>query len=218
MLSKPPSRHPHIDPSRRGMALTLLTRVRNPSKAVRALYLEPTSAPHATLSGSAAESLCEPMGIELVDPSYFFTKERWRQHREGLGLPDIENHSPFNDNYLPKGTIGAVCLDKNGCIAVVTSTGGKTNKLVGRIGECPSLVYTMSNGGVGDTPTFGCGFWAEEWCPSRWWHRFWPSARKRARGVGVSGTGDGDVSIRRTSDHADRSGSISSGWRQLRPL
>lgn len=39
-------------------------------------------------------------------------------------------------------------LDSYGTIAVATSTGGMTNKLPGRIG---------------DTPTLGAGFWAEEW-------------------------------------------------------
>ena len=50
--------------------------------------------------------------------------------------------------YLPQGTVGAVVLDRSGTIAVATSTGGLTNKLPGRIG---------------DTPTLGAGFWAEEW-------------------------------------------------------
>lgn len=50
--------------------------------------------------------------------------------------------------YLPQGTVGAVVLDRFGSIAVATSTGGLTNKLPGRIG---------------DTPSLGAGFWAEEW-------------------------------------------------------
>jgi beta-aspartyl-peptidase (threonine type) len=89
---------------------------------------------------------------------------------------------------MPKGTVGAVALDSDGCIAVVTSTGGKTNKLVGRIG---------------DTPSMGSGFWAEEWTTtgkkgriSRCIGRIFGSWKDKVetRGVGVSGTGDGDVS------------------------
>ena len=78
---------------------------------------------------------------------------------------------------IPKGTVGAVALDVRGCIAVCTSTGGRTNKLPGRIG---------------DTPHYGAGFWAEEWpVERRWWApRWWQS---KVRAVGVSGTGDGDV-------------------------
>lgn len=143
MVTRPPSSHPEIPESRRGMALMLITHLRNPSKAARALYLNPKLAPHAALSGATAESIAEGLGEELVDSSYYFTEERWRQHRRGLGLPDKPASSTDNPDlvddseldYLPKGTVGAVCLDRRGCIAAVTSTGGKTNKLVGRIGE-----------------------------------------------------------------------------------
>jgi L-asparaginase len=51
-------------------------------------------------------------------------------------------------DYLPQGTVGCVVLDREGTLCVATSTGGITNKLPGR---------------VGDTPTLGAGFWAEEW-------------------------------------------------------
>lgn len=72
---------------------------------------------------------------------------------------------------LPRGTVGAVALDKEGNLAVATSTGGKTNKLPGRIG---------------DTPTPGAGFWAESWAAKDqvasargkaivrgWWFSLW---------------------------------------------
>lgn len=149
MLSKPPASHPQIPASRRGMALTLLRHVRNPSKAARALYLSPSTVPHATLSDSTAEALAESLGEELVDSSYFFTEKRWKEHRRGLGLPvgpmppnehdssdqsGSESFPEVNLDQMPTGTVGAVGLDARGCIAAVTSTGGKTNKLVGRIG------------------------------------------------------------------------------------
>ncbi|KAJ3525586.1 hypothetical protein NM688_g8381 [Phlebia brevispora] len=88
MLSKPPQSHPEIPVSRRGFGLTLLTHTRNPSKLARALYLAPTAAPHTMLSGSAAEDIGKELGVEMVDESYFFTANRWREHRRGLGLPE----------------------------------------------------------------------------------------------------------------------------------
>lgn len=190
MLSKPPSTHPDIPSSRRGIGLTLLTRTRNPSSLARGLYLSPSVVPHTMLSGQAAEDLGhEHLGIELVDPSYFFTESRWREHRRGLGLPEEPlppghkpSHLPFkNLDQLPTGTVGAVALDVRGCIAAVTSTGGKTNKLVGR---------------VGDTPQMGLGFWAEEWKVEGWVRKAWGKCRGKStkRAVGISGTGDGDVS------------------------
>jgi L-asparaginase len=97
----------------------------------------------------------------MVDPEYYWTKERWDQHKKGLerekrhdlssiGKDTSHHGDPTWDpnEYVPQGTVGAVVLDSAGTIAVATSTGGLTNKLSGRIG---------------DTPTLGAGFWAEEW-------------------------------------------------------
>ena len=143
------------------------------------------------LSGHEAESVGEGLGIERVDPSYFFTERRWKEHRRGLGLPDEPyppGQSPSPDepweslDQMPTGTVGAVALDCRGCIASVTSTGGKTNKMVGRIG---------------DTPQMGSGFWAEEWEEDRLVGGVSDElhGRRQTRAIGVSGTGDGDVSL-----------------------
>jgi len=190
MLSKPPC-PPAIPTSRRGIGLTLLTRTRNPSHLARRLYLSPSLVPHAYLSGANADHLAETLGEDVVDPSYFFTENRWREHRRGLGLPEEPlppGHAPESDNtpdldQMPAGTVGAVALDIRGCIAVLTSTGGRTNKLVGRIG---------------DTPLMGAGFWAEEWQVKGWLRETWDRlvGRSRKTAVGVSGTGDGDYFIR----------------------
>lgn len=105
---------------------------------------------HSQLHRFSAEKLAEEWGLEMVEPSYFFVQKRWDEHisglrkeREGRGQAswDIEE-------FIPQGTCGAVALDAYGVTAVATSTGGMTNKLTGRIG---------------DTPTLGAGFWAEEW-------------------------------------------------------
>lgn len=197
MVSKPPVTHSHLPTARRGFSAALLTRTKNPSKLVGALYTRPDLAPHAFLSGATAEVDLghEKLGTELVDPSYYFTDARWKEHRRGLGLPEESPPELSTDtlaaddplDLMPKGTVGAVALDSHGCISVVTSTGGRTNKLVGRIG---------------DTPSMGSGFWAEEWTFKK--RSYLPRALRRilrlplaighVQGVGVSGTGDGDVS------------------------
>ncbi|KAF8513116.1 asparaginase [Hysterangium stoloniferum] len=184
MLSKPPASHPNIPATRRGMSLTLLTRAKNPSQLVRALYLHPELVPHAALSGAPAEDIGAQLGETLVDPSYFYTENRWKEHRRGLGLPEdpVPYPRPKDEidvalDSVPTGTVGAVALDVRGCIAALTSTGGKTNKLVGR---------------VGDTPTMGAGFWAEEWKTRGIFGRLF----RKKKAVGVSGTGDGDYFIR----------------------
>ncbi|KAF9529290.1 L-asparaginase [Crepidotus variabilis] len=200
MVSKPPASHPAIPDTRRGLGLTLLTQTKNPSHLARALYLNPTSVPHTFISGETAEFLGQALGEELVDPSYFYTEHRWREHRRGLGLPEeplpqtldatpLKSSDTPLDSY-PTGTVGAVALDVHGCISSVTSTGGTTNKLVGRIG---------------DTPLMGGGYWAEEWNvpPSksvlkRLWRRC-VGSKDTSRAVGVSGTGTGDYFIRQAT-------------------
>lgn len=37
----------------------------------------------------------------------------------------------------PHDTVGAVCVDAQGCVAAATSTGGITMKLPGRVGDSP---------------------------------------------------------------------------------
>lgn len=110
----------------------------------------PSAQGHSQLYGDAVEKLAGQYGVELVEPGYFFTQQRWDEHvralereKSGHGLG-----SWSADEYLPQGTCGAVALDENGVVCVATSTGGITNKLTGRIG---------------DTPSLGAGFWAEEW-------------------------------------------------------
>jgi beta-aspartyl-peptidase (threonine type) len=190
MLSKPPASHPQIPASRRGFALTLLANTRNPSQLARALYLAPDCAPHTMLSGSTAEDVGKGLGIEPIDPSYYFTERRWREHRRGLGLPE----EPYPDGRAPSdtsfdnideprtGTVGAVALDVRGCIASVTSTGGLNNKMVGRIG---------------DTPQIGAGFWAEEWKEAGWFRKLLNRVTRHSatKSIGISGTGNGDVRV-----------------------
>ncbi|KAK4244327.1 nucleophile aminohydrolase [Corynascus novoguineensis] len=112
----------------------------------------PSAQGHTHVHGAAAEQLAEQYGLALVDEGYFWTKRRWEEHlrglerekREGGGLTATWSKT----EYVPQGTVGAVAVDEEGVVCVATSTGGLTNKLTGRIG---------------DTPTVGAGFWAEEW-------------------------------------------------------
>ncbi|KAH7238673.1 nucleophile aminohydrolase [Fusarium tricinctum] len=110
----------------------------------------PSAQGHTQIYGKTAEQLAEQYQLELVDASYFYTQHRWDEHiralekeKKGQGLATWSA-----TEYLPQGTCGAVALDQDGVICAATSTGGLTNKLTGR---------------VGDTPTIGAGFWAEEW-------------------------------------------------------
>ncbi|KAJ5923254.1 hypothetical protein N7454_008499 [Penicillium verhagenii] len=96
---------------------------------------------HSQLHGPQVEALAREWGLESRPDEWFWTKRRWDEHQRGLK----GEAEPLS---LSQGTVGCVCLDQWGNLAVATSTGGLTNKLPGRIG---------------DTPTLGAGFWAESW-------------------------------------------------------
>lgn len=110
----------------------------------------PSAQGHTLIHGDTAEALAKKYGLEMVDPSYYFTQKRWDEHVRGLERErqgkGVANWSV--DEFIPQGTCGAVALDEHGVVCAATSTGGLTNKLTGRIG---------------DTPVVGAGFWAEEW-------------------------------------------------------
>ncbi|KAF2641020.1 N-terminal nucleophile aminohydrolase [Massarina eburnea CBS 473.64] len=143
---------------KRGVGCTMLQHVKNPVKLARELLLKGEtdggdgSQDHCQYSGGFVEGLAEKWGLEMVEPDYFFTQQRWDEHRRGLDEEKRTESGEMSDwertNYIPLGTCGAVVLDGFGTVCAATSTGGLTNKVPGR---------------VGDTPTIGAGFWAEEW-------------------------------------------------------
>lgn len=148
---------------KRGVGVMGLQHVKNPIKLAREILLRGeddleggnqgnTSGAqgHCQLYKTSAEKLAEEWGLEMVSEKYFFVQSRWDEHIRGLEKEAKgEGMASWDQaDYIPQGTCGAVALDEDGVVAVATSTGGLTNKLSGRIG---------------DTPTLGAGFWAEEW-------------------------------------------------------
>ncbi|KAL4753898.1 hypothetical protein BDW72DRAFT_201131 [Aspergillus terricola var. indicus] len=105
---------------------------------------------HSQLAGPYVEELARDWGLEFKPDEWFWTQKRWEEHRRGLNKSQSQDESEpvLGYGYPSQGTVGCVCLDQWGDLAVATSTGGVTNKLPGR---------------VGDTPTLGAGFWAETW-------------------------------------------------------
>lgn len=103
-------------------AVTLITRVKNPVSLAR-LVMEKT--PHVLLGGEGAEKFAETMNIEMVTNDYFDTDDRRKQLNKA--------------QEKIKGTVGCVALDLHGNLAAATSTGGRTNKMPGRIGDSPLI-------------------------------------------------------------------------------
>lgn len=104
-------------------SVAFVTNIKNPIAAARAV-MEKTE--HVMLVGKGAEEFAMTIGLEIVDPSYFFTQERWDSW-ERLREEDTTE--------LNLGTVGAVARDRYGNLAAATSTGGMNNKKFGRIGD-----------------------------------------------------------------------------------
>lgn len=126
-------------------AVAGVTTIRNPISAARAVM---EKSEHVMMIGGGAELFAKEVGLQIVDPSYFYTKERWDglqeaikedstkavlDHNQKTGLLGTKNHD------YKFGTVGCVALDRQGNLAAGTSTGGMTNKKYGRVGDAPII-------------------------------------------------------------------------------
>lgn len=113
-----------------------VTIVKNPIRAARAVM---EHSEHVLLTGAGAEQFAREQGLEIVEPEYFFTRDRWESLQRARAAEDQSAGSlPANpDNKY--GTVGCVALDRNGNIAAGTSTGGMTNKRYNRFGDVPVI-------------------------------------------------------------------------------
>ena len=119
----------------RAGAIAGVHRVKNPVLLARAVM---EKSPHVFLTGDGAEVFAQTVGVELVDPSYFRTDERWNQLQDALKAEAAGQQSSLG-RAIHYGTVGAVALDKAGHLAAATSTGGMTNKRWGRVGDSPII-------------------------------------------------------------------------------
>jgi len=103
-------------------AVAGVTTIKNPISLAR-LVMEKT--PHVLFAGEGADNLGMQLGVEIVDPSYFFVYESYQE------LMLMKKKA--------KGTVGCVAIDKFGNIAAGTSTGGRTGKMPGRVGDSPLI-------------------------------------------------------------------------------
>jgi len=125
-------------------AVAGLTNIKNPINAAIAIM---EHSPYVFLIGKGAEEFAVTNGIDTVSQSYFYSKDRYLEHIEGLS----KEKSKF-------GTVGAVAIDHNGNIAAGTSTGGMNNKRFGRVGDVPVIgAGTYAENGIGGLSATGHG-------------------------------------------------------------
>ena len=123
-------------------AIAGVCRIRRPVHAARAVLEDGA---HVLLAGAGAEVFARERGLDMVEPSFFSTEARrqqlYRVRDTGRVVVDHEGAAmtPPLDEDRKFGTVGAVALDMHGHLAAATSTGGMTNKRVGRIGDTPLI-------------------------------------------------------------------------------
>ncbi|HEY6627232.1 MAG TPA: isoaspartyl peptidase/L-asparaginase [Ignavibacteriaceae bacterium] len=103
-------------------AVAGVTIIKNPISFAR-LIMEKTQ--HVLFAGSGADELGKKLGVDIVDPSYFFVHDRFNELKRMT--------------HNVKGTVGCVAIDQFGNISAGTSTGGRTGKMPGRVGDSPLI-------------------------------------------------------------------------------
>jgi L-asparaginase / beta-aspartyl-peptidase len=115
----------------RAGAVAAVRHVKNPIDLARLVM---DKSPYVLLVGDGAEEFALEQGVVLVSADYFRTEQRIEELHEAQ-----REHAAAAGSALPKGTVGAVAVDRAGNLAAATSTGGLTNKHVGRVGDTPLI-------------------------------------------------------------------------------
>lgn len=143
-----------------------VTVIKNPISAARAVM---EKSEHVMMAGAGAEKFAKQAGLEIVDPAYFFTQDRWDGLQKAIKADSAKNAADHRNKKTYRlgtenkdykfGTVGCVALDNKGNLAAGTSTGGMTNKKYGRIGDAPIIgagTYANNN-----TAAISCTGWGE---------------------------------------------------------
>ncbi|WP_263771263.1 isoaspartyl peptidase/L-asparaginase family protein [Propionivibrio soli] len=127
-------------------AVACVKSLRNPIRAARAVM---ENGRHVLLVGEGAEAFARQAELETVPSDYYFTVARHDQWLRALadGASNLLDHDAQSrmtetapiDPDTKMGTVGAVALDAQGNLAAATSTGGVTDKRVGRVGDSPLI-------------------------------------------------------------------------------
>jgi len=129
-------------------AVAGVTNIKNPITAARAVMEQ---SEHVMLAGPGAEVFAAQQGLDIVDPSYFYTQKRFESFQRARG---VEKH----------GTVGCVALDSEGNLCAGTSTGGMSNKKYGRIGDSPVIgAGTYANNSTCGVSATGHGEYFIRW-------------------------------------------------------
>ncbi len=114
-------------------AVSGINHIKNPIGLARAIM---DKSEHVYLISEGALDFARLNNIEFEDDHYFYDAKRYKQWEE------LKGSAVYNLDHTPEkkfGTVGAVAIDSEGNLAAATSTGGMTNKALGRVGDSPII-------------------------------------------------------------------------------
>jgi beta-aspartyl-peptidase (threonine type) len=125
-----------------------IRKVKNPIKVARKV-MEKTK--HVMLGGAGASEFARENGMECEIEELIIEREKKRHERH---LKNYDNKVYDESKEKKSGTVGCICLDKTGKMAIGGSTGGSPLKMVGRVGDTAlwgSGTYLEAIGGATTT-------------------------------------------------------------------
>jgi L-asparaginase / beta-aspartyl-peptidase len=126
-------------------AVTGVEHIKNPIELANSVR---RTSRHMLFAGYGAELFARDRGFNLVTQDYFHVDSRFqalldaKRAQPGFNFGDEPAHASARRTIpapAETGTVGAVAIDGEGDLAAGTSTGGLTNKPVGRIGDSPII-------------------------------------------------------------------------------
>ncbi|MGQ9866889.1 MAG: isoaspartyl peptidase/L-asparaginase [Pseudanabaenaceae cyanobacterium] len=122
-----------------------VSRVQHPIELAASLQFSPDR----ILSESGALELARELGVPVFDPLTEVRLQEWLEDRRAVSGRRMAD--------VTRGTVGAVALDRHGCLCAGTSTGGRGFERVGRVsdsatpaGNYASALAAVSCTGVGE--------------------------------------------------------------------
>lgn len=111
---------------------------------------------HVLLAGKGAEQFAVESGFAPCKTDDLLVGRELERYKQLLLNKEFEAKQVFESH--PKGTVGAVAIDKDGNVAAATSTGGTPKKMQGRVGDTPIIgAGTFADNELGAASCTGWG-------------------------------------------------------------
>jgi beta-aspartyl-peptidase (threonine type) len=128
--------------------------IQNVSNPIQVARLVRDRTDHIFLAGKGASQFAYKQGIKFVTPEELLVGRELERYYAIKKKKEFKAKDAFKPKSNGLGTVGAVCLDKKGRIAIGVSTGGTPFKKPGRVGDTPiwgAGGYVDTGGGAAAT-------------------------------------------------------------------